>query len=67
MNRFDLCLDGRFLTKKSINVRATKTMLVDLWKPAMGINIKDLSWYISVSVLPSRGHELGDHKWSMDF
>lgn len=42
INRFDLCLVGRFLTEKNINVRAMKTKLADLWKPAMGINIKDL-------------------------
>lgn len=33
---------GRFLTEKGINVRAMKSKLADLWKPAMGINIKAL-------------------------
>lgn len=42
VNRFELCLVGRFLTEKNINTRAMKTKMVDLWKPAMGINIKDL-------------------------
>ncbi|KAL8106742.1 hypothetical protein AgCh_023488 [Apium graveolens] len=42
INRFELCLVGRFLTEKSINARAMKSKMADLWKPAMGINIKDL-------------------------
>lgn len=42
VNRFELCLVGRFLTEKNINVRAMKSKLADLWKPAMGISIKDL-------------------------
>lgn len=42
VNRFELCLVGRFLTEKSINVRAMKLKMADLWKPAMGISIKDL-------------------------
>ncbi|XP_074378502.1 uncharacterized protein LOC141720045 [Apium graveolens] len=42
INKFDLCLVGQFLTEKNINVRAMKTKLADLWKPAMGINIEDL-------------------------
>lgn len=42
VNRFELCLVGQFLTEKNINGRAMPTKSVDLWKPAMGINIKDL-------------------------
>lgn len=42
VNRFELCIVGRFLTEKNINGRAMKTKLADLWKPAMCINIKDL-------------------------
>lgn len=41
-NRFELCLVGKFLTEKSLNVRAMKSKMADLWKPAMGINIKTL-------------------------
>ncbi|XP_074352492.1 uncharacterized protein LOC141691621 [Apium graveolens] len=41
-NRFDLCVVGRFLTKKNINVRAMKSKLADVWRPARGINIKEL-------------------------
>lgn len=39
-NRYELCLVGRFLTEKSINVRATKSKTADVWKPAMGISVK---------------------------
>lgn len=61
-NRFELCLVGRFLTEKNINERAMKSKLADLWKPAMGISIKntkeglylfqfyhkdDLNWVVS--------------------
>lgn len=42
VNRFDLCLVGRFLSEKSINERAMKSKLADLWKPAMGISIKSI-------------------------
>lgn len=41
-NMFELCLMGRFLTEKNINVCAMKMKLADFWKPAIGINIKDL-------------------------
>lgn len=33
---------GRFLTEKNINTRAMKIKMADVWKPAMGINIKGL-------------------------
>lgn len=42
INRYDLCLVGRLLTEKNINVRAMKSKLADVWKPTMGINIKEL-------------------------
>lgn len=42
-NRFELCLVGKFLTEKNLNVRAMKSKMVDIWKPAMGINIKMLT------------------------
>lgn len=42
-NRFDLCLVGHFLTKKGINTRVMKTKLSDIWRPAMGITIKDIT------------------------
>lgn len=30
VNRFELCLVGRFLTEKNVNVRAMKSKLADL-------------------------------------
>lgn len=42
VNKYDLCLVGRFLTEKNINNRAMKTKIADIWKPTMGINIKEL-------------------------
>lgn len=41
-NRYELCLIGRFLTKKNLNVRAMKSKMADVWKPTMGINIKEI-------------------------
>lgn len=41
-NRYALCLVGRFLTEKTINLRAMRTKMADVWKPAMGISIKEL-------------------------
>lgn len=43
VNRFELCLVGRFLTEKNINVRAMKSKLADVWKPTMRISIKDIN------------------------
>lgn len=42
-NRFELCLVGRFLTEKNLNVRVMKSKLADIWRPAMGVNIKTLT------------------------
>lgn len=42
VNRYELCLAGRFLTEKNINIRAMKSKMADIWKPTMGINIKEL-------------------------
>lgn len=41
-NRFELCLVGKFLTEKNLNMHAMKSKMADIWKPAMGINIKTL-------------------------
>lgn len=53
VNKYELCLVGRFLTEKNINTRAMKTKIADIWKPTMGINIKELEAgiYLLVSVL----------------
>lgn len=42
INKFELCLVGRFLTEKSVNMKAMKTKMDDIWKPTMGVNIKEL-------------------------
>lgn len=42
VNKYDLCLVGRLLTEKNINTRAMRTKIADVWKPSMGINIKEL-------------------------
>lgn len=31
-NIYDLCLVGRFLTEKNVNVRAMKSKITDIWK-----------------------------------
>lgn len=41
-NKFDMCLVGSFLIEKNINSRAMHSKMVDVWRPAMGINIKEL-------------------------
>lgn len=42
VNRFELCLVGKFLMEKNMNIRAMKSKMADIWKPSMGINIKTL-------------------------
>lgn len=42
LNRYELCLVGRFLTEKNVNTRAMTSKMADVWKPAMGINIKEI-------------------------
>lgn len=42
VNKYELCLVGRLLTEKSINVRAMKSKIADVWRPAMGLTIKEL-------------------------
>lgn len=41
-NKYDLCVVGRFLTEKNVNVRAMKTKMADIWRPTMVINIKKI-------------------------
>lgn len=41
-NKYELCVAGRFLTELSVNSRAMKTKLADVWQPTMGINIKEI-------------------------
>lgn len=42
VDRYELCLVGRFLTEKNLNIRAMKSKMADIWKPTMGINIKEI-------------------------
>lgn len=41
VNRFELCLERRFLTEENINTRIMKTKMTDIWRQTMGITIKD--------------------------
>lgn len=42
VNRYELCVVGRFLMERNINVNVMKIKMGDVWRPAMGINIKEL-------------------------
>lgn len=42
VNKYALCLVGRFSTEKNINTRAMISKMADVWKPAMGVNIKEI-------------------------
>lgn len=42
MNRYELCLVGRLFTEKNVNTRVRKSKIADVWRPAMGLNIKEL-------------------------
>lgn len=42
VNKYELCLVGRLLTEKSINVRAMKSKIADVWRPSMGLTIKEI-------------------------
>lgn len=45
-NKYELCVVDRFLKEGNVNVRAMKTKMADLWKPALGISIKELEPWI---------------------
>lgn len=40
-NKYELCVVGRFLSERNINGRAMKTKIAGVWRPAIGINIKE--------------------------
>lgn len=42
IDKYEMCLVGRFLTEKNINTRVMKVKIADIWKPTMGINIKEI-------------------------
>lgn len=44
VNMYELCLVGRLLTEKSVNTRAMKTKITDVWRPTMGLNVKELEY-----------------------
>lgn len=41
-NKFEICLVGRLLTEKNLNVKAMRSRLADVWKSAIGINIREI-------------------------
>lgn len=42
VNKYDLCLILRYLTEKNINTRTMKKKMAYIWKPTMGMNIKEI-------------------------
>ena len=44
VNRYELCLVGRLLTEKNVNTKIMKSKIADVWRSAMGLNIKDLEY-----------------------
>lgn len=41
-DKYDICLIGRFLKLEKINTKAMKIRMTNIWKPTMGINIKEI-------------------------
>lgn len=62
VNKYELCLVGRFLSEKTINERAMKSKLADIWKPAMGITIKE----IDPGIYLFQFYHIEDLKWVMN-
>lgn len=42
VNRYKLYVVGRLLTENNVNFRVFKSKIANVWKPAMGISIKEL-------------------------
>lgn len=42
VNKYELCLVGKFLTERNINIKVMKTEMVDIQNPTTGIIIKEL-------------------------
>ena len=42
MEKYELCLVGRFLIDHSINYNSMQNRMMDLWRPVKGIMIKDI-------------------------
>lgn len=69
VNIYDLCLIGRFLTEKNISSRAMRTKMTNVWKPTMGINIKELEPSIFLFQFDHREDMLwvlNEGPWSFD-
>lgn len=62
INKYELCLVGRYLIEKNINVRTIKTKMTDVWKPVMGINIKGLE----TSIYPFQFYHKEDIRWVLN-
>lgn len=59
-NKYELCVVGRFLTARNINVHAMKTKMADIWTPSMRDQYKrNRTRYFSIPVLLERIYELG--------
>lgn len=68
-NRYELCAVGRFLIERNVTVRAMKSKLADVWKPAIGINIKELEQGIFLFQFYHKediGWVLNGGPWSFD-
>lgn len=61
-NRFELCLVGSFLTENNINSRVIKTKMADIWRPIMGITIKNLK----LGVFLFQFYHADDMKWVLN-
>lgn len=61
-NKFELCLVGRFLTKKNLNVISMKSKLADILRPVHGINIKDLK----PDIFLFQFYHMDDMQWVMN-
>lgn len=46
VNKYELCVVGRFSTERNINVNAMKTKIKDAWRPTVGIDIKEIEPWI---------------------
>nr|XP_017257901.1 PREDICTED: uncharacterized protein LOC108227327 [Daucus carota subsp. sativus] len=60
-NKYDLCLVGRFLTEKTLNTRAMKSKMADIWRPVRGINIKELK----TGIFLFQFYHVDDMQWVM--
>ncbi|KAL8088288.1 hypothetical protein AgCh_038171 [Apium graveolens] len=65
VNRYELCLVGRFLTEKNLNVRAMKSKMANIWKPTMGINIRELE--PALSSVPNGEDPVKVPLWHLSF